>query len=732
MSPWRLTPVVAAVWAGAALGITHRWAGAVALGCLLCLAAIRWPRTAVAAGLAGTIALGVGWARQSAVDRGVLSVAAQAGDSGQVVARFDSVPRAGDGAFGPNWTAAGRVRGVAVAGVWRSAGGRVMLTGLGEPPIAGPGDFVGGRARLARGDRPGLVAWVRFGRQVGVVPGTDWLTRTRRVVTRSALRLGPADRPDVGALLAGMTIGSDEALSGTARGDMREAGLSHLTAVSGSNCALVLAVPVWLLSLLGCPRRPRLVIGVGLLAGYAVVVGADPSVLRAAVMAGLGVAGSLLGGSRIGGHTVQVAVLLLLLADPWLALSMGLALSVAATVGLVLAVDSPRWWSAAVWATVAAQMATLPLVVAMGGQVGPATVLANVVVSPAVAVITLTGLLGIAVDVLGGPAAWFAVPAVLGARWVLMTAHAAAHSALADVVWPAGVLASGAAAVLIGLAVVVLGVRVLLPAAVLVLLVVPLAVHWLDGWPPPGWYLVACDVGQGDSFVLRSGTTTVVVDTGPDPDLADRCLRRLGVRTIDLLVLTHFHSDHVDGLPGVVAGRTVRAAWVSPLADPAEEARRVASVLAERGVPASVPEIGTVVVAPDLRITVLWPRGPVLIGSPPNNSSVCFLAETPHGRVLFLGDIEAEAQRSLEATWPDLAADVVKVPHHGSANLEGSLPGRILPDTALIGVGEGNTYGHPAPEALRAWQSSGAEVLTTEANGDVALVADGSAVARSR
>ena len=92
-------------------------------------------------------------------------------------------------------------------------------------------------------------------------------------------------------------------------------------------------------------------------------------------------------------------------------------------------------------------------------------------------------------------------------------------------------------------------------------------------WPPDGWRVVVCDVGQGDAIVLRSGPhRAVLVDAGPDPPLVDRCLSHLGVDTLDAVVLTHFHADHVDGLSGAVDGRTVGQLLVGPVREPAESA----------------------------------------------------------------------------------------------------------------------------------------------------------------
>src|SRR5690606_24159336 len=113
------------------------------------------------------------------------------------------------------------------------------------------------------------------------------------------------------------------------------------------------------------------------------------------------------------------------------------------------------------------------------------------------------------------------------------------------------------------------------------------------GWPPSGWVVAACDVGQGDALVLRaSEEQAVVVDVGPDPVAVAGCLDRLGVKAVPLLVLTHFHAGHVDGLEGVFRGRQVGAVEVSPVADPPESAAWVREQLAAHGLSGQVSTHG--------------------------------------------------------------------------------------------------------------------------------------------
>ena len=143
-----------------------------------------------------------------------------------------------------------------------------------------------------------------------------------------------------------------------------------------------------------------------------------------------------------------------------------------------------------------------------------------------------------------------------------------------------------------------------------VLLLVPLPT---PGWPPRGWVLVACDVGQGDGLVLDAGDgAAVVVDAGPDPALVDGCLHRLGVRRVPLVVLTHFHADHVAGLAGVLRGRRVGAIEVTGLAQPSGGATEVRRLAARAGVPVRVASAGERARVGPLRWQVVAPTGPTL------------------------------------------------------------------------------------------------------------------------
>ena len=255
-------------------------------------------------------------------------------------------------------------------------------------------------------------------------------------------------------------------------------------------------------------------------------------------------------------------------------------------------------------------------------------------------------------------------------------------------------------------------------------------------WPPADWVAVQCDVGQGSALAVRSGPdAAVVVDAGPDPGPVDECLERLGVDRVDLLVLTHFHADHVDGLAGVLGGRDVERALTSPLPVPAPAAERVQEQLAAEGVPVTTGVAGAAGAAGAVRWRVLAPAPGGPTTAPPaglgggeedgaNDASVVVALEASGLRLAVLGDLGAQAQAGLRratgadpSVWP---VDVLGVAHHGSADQDPGLAALAAARVALVGVGE-NTYGHPTARALELVGAGGALVACTSVSGDVAV-----------
>jgi competence protein ComEC len=600
-------------------------------------------------------------------------------------------------------------------------------------------------------DRRGDVAAVLATR--GVVRALGPPSRLQRIAgqLRAGLRravdhLPPAER----GLLPGLVIGDVSGLPPELQDDFRTVGLTHLVAVSGTNVAIVLGAVLLLCVRVGVPLRMRPVLALLALLGFVVLVRPSPSVLRAAVMGTIALLALTTGRSRSTLPTLSAAVIALVLVSPDLAMTAGFALSVLATAGIV--VLAPGWrdrWSThlpagladALAIPAAAQVMCGPVVVALSGQLGLLSVPANLLAVPAVAPATILGLAAaLTAPISSHVATAFAWLAWLPTAWLVLVAQIGAGLPGAAIPWRGGAAGAVLLVVATALGAVVLRSRLLRRtcSAVCAGALLAVATLWLvsPGWPPAGWFLLACDVGQGDALVLNAGAGSgVVIDTGPDPRAVDRCLRRLHIQRVPLVVLTHLHADHVEGLPGVLRGRRVGEIEVGPLEEPVVEHARVLRWSAGARVPIVAAVVGEERSAGGARWQVLAPdhahRG---TNSDPNNSSLVMRLTAAGGRtVLLTGDVEREAQQVLLDLGIPLQADVLKVPHHGSSHQLPEFLRAVQPRLTITSVGADNPFGHPSPATIGQLVRAGARSYRTDRDGDIALIDRGgvlSSVAR--
>ncbi|MFF8933838.1 ComEC/Rec2 family competence protein [Streptomyces paradoxus] len=642
-------------------------------------------------------------------------------------------------------------------------------------------------ARLAPamtgGDRIAAVLRVRDQGEpdvVGSPSGPQRLAGRLRAGLREATDVLPADAR---ALLPGLVVGDTSRITPELEEAFKETDLTHTLAVSGANFTILLALLLGppglaqhverrgLAPRLGISLRGTAVLGGALSLGFVVVCRPDPSVVRAAACGAVALLALATGRRRSMIPALATAVLLLVLYDPWLARSYGFLLSVVAT-GALLTL-APRWSTGlrrrgvppgvaeALGAAAAAQALCAPVVAVLSARVSLVAVPCNLLAEFAIAPATVLGFAALATAPVAMPVAGFlAWCAHWPAEWIAQIARTGAALPGAGVDWP-GSWTGAALLLAVTFVVVFVGRRLLghpwwcgACGVLLVLLVVqpPPLTRVVTGWPPPGWRLVMCDVGQGDALVLAAGEGSgVVVDAGPDPQLVDHCLRSLGISRIPLVVLTHFHADHVAGLPGVLRGREVGAIETTGFEEPADQAAFVRRLAAARRIPVTRAAAGEQRRTGELAWQVVWPPPSPSPDSPPgvvpgmlpahpvpegpNDASVAMLVRSGGLRLLLLGDLEPPAQRAL-ARSPAAGAlkgvDVLKVAHHGSAYQDPGLMGRVAPRLALISCGEDNSYGHPAPGTVAALRDGGAAVLRTDRDGALAVVGGGGELSVAR
>jgi competence protein ComEC len=598
------------------------------------------------------------------------------------------------------------------------------------------------RGRLApvvEGDLSALVT-ARGQPEVVHQPGPLWRVAA---VIRGGVRDAVADRgPPQRDLVPALVDGDDAGLPEQVQADFRVSGLTHLLAVSGTNLTLVVGFLLLVGKACGVRGRWLLVLGVFGIASFVLVARTEPSVVRAAAMGSVALLGFGSNGRDRGPRALGLAVLGLLLIDPWLAVTVGFALSVLATAGILFLAPGwaaalsrwmPPWLAAAIAVPAAAQLACTPVVAAISGQVSLVAVLANLLAGPLVAPATVAGVIGGLLDLvwhpLGAAVGWIAAGC---AALIIAVARHSAALATPAIGWGTGPVALTLLTVLCVAAATWSG-RLLARRTPSVVLSIGLTVVMLvppptPGWPPEGWVFAACDIGQGDGLVLNAGEhSAVVVDAGPDPASMDRCLDRLEIRRVPLVVLTHFHADHVDGLAGVYDGREVDEVDVTSLAEPVERVDAVQGIAAGH---ALVPAYGVTRRIGDVTLQVVGPVPGVEqhgsaadAGSGPNNASVVLVVEVRGVRLLLPGDVEPEAQRWLQRTLAGLTVDVLKVPHHGSRYQDTDWLTSLGARVAVISVGAGNDYGHPAQSTLDVLAATGAAVRRTDRDGDVVVVA---------
>jgi len=587
-------------------------------------------------------------------------------------------------------------------------------------------------------------------RAVVIVRASDLTVRappTGALATASALRHGlqhatrGLPQPAAG-LISGLAVGDTSGVEPELDAAMKASSLSHLTAVSGANCALVVGLAFGLAALCGVRRAVRVAAGAIALLGFVLLVSPEPSVVRAAAMALVSMTALLLGRIGAGVSVLCVAVVLLLILDPWLALSLGFGLSAAATAALLLlagplAEGLSRWMppalALAISVPLAAQLACGPLLVLIEPTVPALGLLANLVAAPAAPVATVVGLVACLTSSVPVIASGLTALAWVPAAWVAETARLVAAVPAGGVAWLEGLpgllalafVGAGVTALIVPHGIRFPRIRV---AAALALALVggvilatgPLSLVVERLRTPSEWAVAACDVGQGDAVLVRSLDRVALVDTGPEPDALRRCLDRFGIERLDLLVLTHFDLDHRGGLAAVV-GRVDTV-----LHGPAEDAasRGVLSHLVAGGARAVAASEGLEGRLGAARWRVLWAGGAGYTG---NDASVVIEAgggDVP--RAIFLGDLSAEPQ-TLLASRVIGPYDIVKVAHHGSADQDPRLYRRIAATAALLTVGE-NTYGHPRAETLTLLRGLGARSVRTDLSGAVALWLEDGAV----
>jgi len=572
------------------------------------------------------------------------------------------------------------------------------------------------------------------------------------------------------ALARGFVLGEDEAVDARTVEDFRRSGLSHLLAVSGENVTLLALLAMPLLGALGIPLRERLVWVLGLIALYVPLAGAGPSIQRAGVMGAAGVLATLAGRRASRLYALALALGVTLAIDPGVAGDVGWQLSFAAVLG-ILALASPlrdaiagrigagalrRALAEGIGVTVAATLATAPLIAFHFESLSTTTLFANLLALPAVAPAMWLGMVAAAASQVPGlPLAPLNGLAALPLAYIAQVAAWCGRPSWAELHLHLGL--GGLLAAYLGLC---LGVAATIrwarhrrlaaarkragggpdpsPApsragrvaprraagAALAVAIAALALFALGSAsgsartaaPAAGLRIEVLDVGQGDAILLQpAGAAPVLVDGGPFGDGFAAKLAAAGVGRLGAAVATHDQADHVGGIEETLGRLPVARLLYARLGRaPLTEARDAGTE------PVRVAE-GDELRDGGLRLDVLWPPRELLAdpspGTDPNQLAIVLLARWRSFSMLLTADAEAES-----VPLDPGPVDVLKVAHHGSDDAGlGALLDRTRPRLAVISVGAGNPYGHPTPGTLATLRAHGVRTLRTDLDGTVTI-----------
>ncbi|HIU04982.1 MAG TPA: DNA internalization-related competence protein ComEC/Rec2 [Candidatus Coprousia avicola] len=552
------------------------------------------------------------------------------------------------------------------------------------------------------------------------------------------------DRDPARALIAGIVCGrTTELAAADADASFSRTGTSHLVAVSGSHLALVSALVILALRVIGAGPAARAAVLAVVMGSYVLFTGCAASALRSLVMVTAALAAQV-GGRRAHGISgLALAIMVLVAVQPGVVYDLGFQLSAVSVAAIHLLFGyaeallqgcrMPRAVASPLALTLVAQLATLPLTVPIFGEVSLVAPIANLLLGPLMTALLVAGLIGAVVSVAlpGLSLVW--APALLLSRLSLFVADALAAPPWAAVTVDPSTVGAPLLLAPYGLAAAAY-IRWRLPKprllaagslATVTALGAPTA--WMARFAPAS--ITVLDVGQADAILVREGSSALLVDAGVDEQVR-YALARQRVTHLDAVVITHWDSDHWGGLPDVLDAFPVDRVLVAKgaAADAPREVKEGPSPLEEIA-------LGSVIRVGGFEARVVWPHGEVA-GEENGDSLVLDVTYEGAGgalRMLLTGDTEADEANAYADSVGDI--DVLKVGHHGSAaSVDEGMLAALTPELAVASAGEGNAYGHPSREARQLLAQVGCPFICTIEAGDVTLFPDeeGARVATAR
>lgn len=551
-----------------------------------------------------------------------------------------------------------------------------------------------------------------------------------------------------GAVLEALLLGDRGRMDESMSRALQDAGIFHLFAISGAHIAIISFILFFFFRLLRISTRSSYIMLMFILIVYAFLVEGRPSILRATTMTLIFLLGKLIWKETTLFNTISISAFALLCINPFSLFNAGFQLTYAATLSIVIFYPKfikylPKWplrISEIFALSAASQIGVLPIMAKTFNRITFSSLFLNFAALPLVALIMISGYLFLFFSFISPVIANYLVQAVnFLINLLLSISHIFDSFSFLSFRIPTPHAATIAGYFLF-LFILLLPwkkkkVRRIAFAGFLVFLAVLITYPF----PSTSKYLKVTfiDVGQGDSILVEfPGQKKMLIDGGGffsgDFDIGERVLSpflwKKGIKTIDYLVLTHPHPDHLNGLISVARNFKVRQFWesLSPVENHFyEELQRnlAPSILKKRMFRTSSHLInGTT-------IDILHPKDSRLrLPFSSNENELSMVLRLSYGRTSFLltGDIGLEAEQDILENMKLIKSNILKSPHHGSLSSSSEeFLSAVNPSIIIICVGENNRYNFPNPIILQRYKEQGATLYRTDTHGAIEITSDG-------
>jgi len=558
--------------------------------------------------------------------------------------------------------------------------------------------------------------------------------------------------PPYNYLLIGMLLGEKSFIPADLKEVFAEAGIMHILAVSGLHVGIIAMALLFFLSMLRLPKKPKLLILISILIMYASITGFRPSVLRATIMFILLIGGKLINRGRNLNISLFFAAFLILLSNPLILYDAGFLLSFIVTFFIInLAPILQELFSkVVVWiknplaVSTAAWIGIFPLSAYFFTKVSMISIISNIFIIPLTGVAVILGFITFFIGLISISLASM----IASINYLILNLITLIAKSFSSLPFAFIYVAQPSIIVIILYYLMVffiiemfckktLSQNIKKKAGLIVLSLISLIIIVQVFYPVDDLKVNFINVGEGDCILIEApGKTNILIDGGGTPqsdfDVGSKIvipyLRRKGINKINLLILTHPHLDHLEGLLPVLEELKVDAVLDSGLICDLSEYEEFISIIQAKGIPYYKAKAGdNIIFNNSLEIFLLNPLYDIDFyeESDFNNASIVVKLYYKNSNFLFTGDIEREAEKRLLVWQNILNSDILKVGHHGSStSTTVEFLDKVDPIIAVITVGK-NNFGHPSPKIIERLEDKNIQIYRTDEDGTIVIRTNG-------